>query len=295
MSMKDLPFLSFVVIGAMKAGTTSLYSYLAKHPELSLPYTEKEVNFFNNEKHWDMGANWYVENFRENDLKRGEVNPNYAMFPRCQVVPERLYQFSPNIKIIYILRDPIERLRSHIHHNYIKGLEDRSIEEILSDQSDSLWYISYSKYFYQLEKYLKFFSKEQIFITTLEDLSSDPIATMNSIFEFLDIKKNLLPEACFRKNHDSNEKVKAGKMLELLRKTPLIKIYQSLKPILPINVHIGTKRLLGKHFEKPILNESQILYLKNIFHDDVVNLKKTMGNNFDHWKYNYTDLAPTNN
>ena len=286
--MKKSSFLDFVVIGAMKAGTTSLYNYLAQHPQLSVPCTEKEVNFFNNNSHWNAGISWYEKNFENNNLKRGEVNPNYAMFPRCQVVPERLYQFSPDVKIIYILRDPIERLRSHIHHNYIKGFESRSITEILEDQEDSLWYIAYSKYYYQLEKFLTYFERSQILVTTLENLSKEPISVMSYIFDFLEVDKNFFLNSYREKVHASNEKVKSGKLLNFLRKSPLMEGYQRLKPLIPLNTHIRAKRLLGKHIEKPNLNENQISYLQSLFCEDISNLEAFLECSFSNWKYDYS-------
>ncbi|ACA99499.1 MULTISPECIES: sulfotransferase domain-containing protein [Cyanophyceae] len=286
--MSNNEYLDFVVIGAMKAGTTSLYNYLTKHPELSLPYTEKEVNFFNNDEHWSMGIDWYAKNFKENTLKRGEVNPNYAMFPRCQLVPTRLHQFSPNVKIIYVLRDPIERFRSHIHHNYIKGLENRGIDEILEDKNDSLWYISYSKYCYQIEKILDFFNHDQLMILTLEELTDNPVSVMNSIFKFLGVKENAHIGDYTEINHASNEKVKAGKILNAIRKTPLINLYQSIKEIMPHQVHISAKRILGKYYEKPELSENQITYLKEVFREDIAGLEELTERNFLCWIHDYT-------
>ena len=285
--MSNNSFLDFVVIGAMKAGTSSLYNYLSMHPELSLPYTEKEVNFFNNEEHWKAGLDWYQTNFKANSLKKGEVNPNYAMFPTCKVVPERLYSLSPDAKLIYILRDPIERLRSHIHHNYIKGIENRSIKEIIEDKKDSLWYVAYSKYYSQLEKFLLYYDRNQILVITLEKLSKNPTYTMKQIFRFLEVNPDYFSEYFKVKQHISEDKVKPRKLLNIIRKTFLIEIYQQFKHLFPIYFHTQTKRILGKAIDKPNLTPSQTSYLVEIFQEDIAQLKEFTGHDFLEWQHQY--------
>lgn len=285
--MQNSPFLHFVVIGAMKAGTSSLYNYLSMHPELSLPHTEKEVNFFNNDDHWKAGIDWYKRNFEANDLNKGEVNPNYAMFPRCKVVPERLYSFSPDAKLIYILRDPIERLRSHIHHNYIKGLETRSLKEILEDKKDCMYYLSYSKYYSQLENFLPYYDKQQILIVTLENLSKEPTLVMQRIFDFLEVDPDYFSEEFRSRKHVSDDKVKPGELLKLFRNTSLMKFYQLFKPLLPLSFHAQGKRMLGQSIEKPNLTNAQISYLIEIFKVDIDKLRCLTEHNFHEWNHQY--------
>ena len=101
--MLNSSFLNLVVIGAMMAGTSSLYNYLTFQPELSFSYAEKEVSLFNNDEHLQAGLSWYKNNFVENDLKKGEVNPNYIMFFTSKVVPGRIYSLVSNTRLIYIL------------------------------------------------------------------------------------------------------------------------------------------------------------------------------------------------
>ena len=285
--MSNNYFLDFVVIGAMKAGTSSLYNYLSLHPELSLPYTEKEVNFFNNEEHWKAGLDWYRTNFENSELKKGEVNPNYAMFPTCKVVPERLSSFAPNAKLIYILRDPIERFCSHIHHNYIKGLETRSLQNIIEDREDSLWYIAYSQYYSQLERFLTYYDKNQILVITLEKLSQEPTLIMRRIFEFLEVNPNYFSESFQVKQHISEDKVKPGKLLTIIRKTAFSKVYQQSKYLFPMSLHKQTKKILGQAIEKPNLTIEQTSYLLKIFQEDIIKLKDFTSLDFYEWKHPY--------
>lgn len=106
----------FLVIGAMKCGTTALYEYLSAHHQIDM-ISVKELNFYNNETNWGRGREWYESHFANDGKLRGDVNPNYAMYPLCRDVPARLYSLYPNTKIIYLVREPVSRLVSHIQHN----------------------------------------------------------------------------------------------------------------------------------------------------------------------------------
>lgn len=291
--MKSTSFLDFVVIGAMKTGTTSLHSYLTQHPELCVPYTKKEINFFNNDVHWAAGLDWYEQNFERGDLKRGEVNPNYSMFPRCQTVPQRIHKFSPNAKLIYVVRDPIERMCSHIHHNWIKGFEDRSLDEIMGDKKDSLWYLAYSRYYYQLEKFIQYFDKDQMLITTLENISAAPESAMREIFTFLEVDSSFWSDGYKKRGHASAEKVKPGRLLTMFRKTPLLDGYQTLKSVIPLDMHLRVKQLLGEQIEKPQLSSSQIIELQDIFSEDIAQLECFLGRSFSNWHHKFSRKMPT--
>ncbi len=283
-AMSNRDFLHFVGIGAMKAGTTSLHHYLAEHPELSLSST-KEINFFNQDSNWNKGINWYKKFFKNTALKCGEINPNYAMLPNYPSVPERLYQVSPNLKIIYILRDPIERFRSHIHHNYVQGCDDRSIEEILTDQDDSLRYISYGKYFYQINHFLSYFDRSQIMMPTLEDLSTNMQAVLSDIFDFLEVDASFFSGHYRDRFHVANEHLKPNLTLQVLRKISLAQQYQRLRPLLPSKLHVGLKSKLGTPVQKPQLTPQQVSYLSEVFADDVRQLEAFLGRKLDEWQH----------
>src|SRR3712207_3099155 len=106
----------------MKCATTSLHYYLNLHPQISMS-EKKELDFFVREKHWDKGVEWYKSNFHGNGETKiyGEASPNYTLHPIFSGVPERMYSVVPEAKLIYVVRDPIDRMISHYIHEYTKG------------------------------------------------------------------------------------------------------------------------------------------------------------------------------
>src|SRR5215211_9390855 len=105
---------NFLVIGAMKAGTTSLYHYLRHHPQVFMPEI-KELNFFNPLRNWRRGVEWYEEQFEgipDSVVAIGEASTSYTKFPWIREVPARITSVLGEIRLIYVVRDPIERMQS---------------------------------------------------------------------------------------------------------------------------------------------------------------------------------------
>ncbi len=285
--MSNICFPYFVVVGAMKSGTTSLHTYLSSHPELSVPFTRQELNFFN--AHWEAGKDWYESNFDNNThLKRGEINPNYSMSRRLKksLVPERMYAFCPDVKIIYIVRDPIERFISHVHHNLIGGRENRSIEEIVLDEKYKFGYISYGEYYFQIEKYLEFFKKDQILIISNDDLRSSVKITMSKIFKFLDVDANFYSSKFKIQENRTTERVKPNRMFKYIKQSKLISLYRkNIKELLPRQLHVSLIRNFGgESIPKPILNEFQQAYLRSKFSDGMKNFNDVYDLSKNQWK-----------
>ena len=204
----------FLIIGAQRCGTTSLYNYINKHPNV-LPAFRKEVHFFDNS--YTKGINWYRAHFSHQwdqwYLRRkyaqsfitGEASPYYLFHPH---VPERVFETLPHIKLIVILRNPIDRAYSHYHHEVNIGIEnltfedalqreqkniDKETQKILSDPHNKNFfyqhytYLSKGIYINQLSKWAKLFNKKSILILDLESLESDSQKTMCLMTRFLNL------------------------------------------------------------------------------------------------------------
>lgn len=176
---------NFLIIGAMKAGTTSLYYYLRGHPRVFMS-DEKEIHFFNRDRNWEQGATWY-ERFFEGvgDVDAvGEASPGYSMYPHRRGVPERIASLMPNVRLIYVIRDPIDRMRSHYAHRQASGSVVLPIDEELLENP---LYLDMSRYALQIEQYLDHFGRDQLLVVVSEDLRSDRAATMATVFTFLGV------------------------------------------------------------------------------------------------------------
>lgn len=211
----------FIIIGAQKGGTTSLYNYLTQHPQIAHA-TQKEVHYF--DLNFDKGADWYYSQFPQpksgENLLTGEASPYYICHPQ---VPGRVHDFSPKIKIIALLRNPVERAISHYYY-YIKiGYESLSLENAIASEPERLKgeiekllanpnyqsyeyqhhsYLTRGIYADQLPAWMKLFPKEQILIIKSEDLYTNPSATVNTVLEFLDLPAQQLETYG---KHNSNE------------------------------------------------------------------------------------------
>ena len=185
----DLP--TFIVIGAMKAGTTSLYHYLRNHDEIFMSRI-KELDFFVTESNWSRGLSWYKHQFSGagDALARGEASTLYTKFPEYQGVPERIAGLIPDVKLVYVVRDPIVRLRSHYQHRFMTGAETAPAEVALLENPI---YLSCSRYAMQLERYLDHFPREQILIVRSESLKHDRQATVQEVYRFLGVDPTRLP------------------------------------------------------------------------------------------------------
>jgi Sulfotransferase domain len=176
---------NLVLIGGLKCGTTSLHHYLNLHPEVAMS-RPKELNFFIAELNWPLGADWYRSHFRSEARVRGESSPHYTNRPRFTGVAERMRSMlGDDTKLIYMVRDPIDRMLSHYVHNAGGGYESRPPEEALADETSS--YLARSRYAYQLEPYLDAFGRERIEIVTREELKANRPATMERVFTFLGV------------------------------------------------------------------------------------------------------------
>jgi hypothetical protein len=177
-------FPNLVVIGGLKCGTTSLHHYLSLHPEIAMS-RPKELNFFVAELNWGLGRDWYMSHFERAARVRGESSPHYTNRPRFEGVAERMRSLVPEARIVYVVRDPIDRLLSHYVHNVGGGYDDRPLDVALADERSAYW--QRSRYAYQLEPYLDAFGAARIAIVSRKELLRERAATMRRVYELVGV------------------------------------------------------------------------------------------------------------
>jgi Sulfotransferase family len=176
---------TFVVIGAMKAGTVSLSHYLDEHPDVFLGRggVFGEPNFFVAERNWPRGRGWYESLFdgAGGVAALGECSPSYTMAPAFSGVPERMAQVIPNARLVYVVRDPIARMQSMYMHQVSAGRERRRPEVALLDDR----YLAPSQYGFQLAAFLDHFDRSQLLVIASEVLRERPREALSAVFDHL--------------------------------------------------------------------------------------------------------------
>jgi hypothetical protein len=206
---------NLIVIGAQKCGTSVLHYYLSLHPEVSMS-KPKELNFFIEERNWPRGIDWYKAQFDAEARVRGEASPNYSAFPQHQGVPERMASVVPNAKLIYMVRDPLERIAAHWVHNYAKRREKGTLAETLVHPNTS--YVTRSKYAMQLERFLEHYPKEQVLVFQQSELRYKRMETLRQVFEFIGVDPDFNHPRFEQERHQTSGKTRATRLAVRLEK-----------------------------------------------------------------------------
>ena len=209
----------FLIVGTMKSGTSTLSSILNQHPKVNIP--KNELHFFNRDINYNKGENFYNKNFITGFLN-GEKTPTYSYQPNCA---ERIYKYNSKIKLIWILRNPVDRAISNYYHAFKNGKENKSLidcfmlEEKRVKQNIFKGYFVRSLYSKQVERFLKYFPKSQMYFAIFEEMIHNYDEEINKINNFLHIDKfsfelehkNKTKQNIFRKIYDliiNNKKIK---------------------------------------------------------------------------------------
>ena len=176
---------TFLVIGAMKSGTTSLHGYLAAHPQVFMA-EPKELHFFSVGNIWQRGQAWYEECFASasDSLARGEASPSYSQADIFRGVAGRIAGMLPDIRIVYIVRHPIERMCSMYLHQLASGREHRAIADAFRD---SAYYLNSSRYAWQLDHHLEYIPADRVKVLTTDALRDEPSNDVAELYEFIGV------------------------------------------------------------------------------------------------------------
>lgn len=180
-------FPDFIVIGAMRAGTTTLYHHLYQHPELGLSRM-KETDYFVRKMNYSLGYDWYKSQFDPGFRLYGEVSPNYAKQSLWKGVPQRIADVAPKARLIYLVRDPVDRFVSHYMHARHFGFTEEPPETVL-DSENGIHMLDCSRYALQVETYLTAFPRDQILILDFARLRTDTQALIDEITDFLGVAR----------------------------------------------------------------------------------------------------------
>lgn len=183
--MTRLP--DFLIIGAAKSGTTTLYQYLCRHPQIYLS-SPKEPDFFAIDELYAKGLEWYSDLFAEAraDQVCGEASTTYTRLPKYPHAAERIAKTLPQVKLIYIMRSPIERAYSH-HVHEIKCKEQVPKTPFEKGMAQRHYLVESSDYMQHIELYLRYFPRESLLLLLMEDLIEKPEQVLATVCQFIGV------------------------------------------------------------------------------------------------------------
>jgi sulfotransferase family protein len=277
---------NFLVIGAAKAGTTSLWVYLREHPQVFMS-DPKELHFFVADMNWGRGLEWYESHFEGagDAIAIGEACGAYARYPNHRSVPERIAEVVPEAKLIYLVRHPIERMISNYILNVQLGVErERSVERaLLADPQ----YLDASRYAMQIEQYLPYFEREKMLIIQSEDLSAGRSKTMERTFAFLGVGTSWVPDNLDQEYNITRTKVNRAvrpTARAVSRKLQRLPGYPALASRVPTPVRNVKRRLATTELAPAgTISDAARRELEDQLRPDVERLRNFMGSGFDGW------------
>lgn len=275
---------NFFIVGAAKAGTTSLYEYLKQHPQVymcpikeprfftQMRYSIELEKYINSERITDETA--YLRLFRdsENAKARGEASPDYLM---DQATPYCIKEKVPTAKIIILLRDPIERAYSHYLHFVRAGVETAPFYEALFAKYAHS-YIELGNYYEQVKRYLEVFGPDQVLVLLFEDLKRNPSEFVGRALNFLEVEPELGSAIAIDKQHNPYLAPKNSLAQHILGRTLWLRY--ALRGIIPKGVRSFIyHELLLKKATKPAIDPKAVEFLKTKYQAEITELEKLLG------------------
>jgi hypothetical protein len=286
-----MPLPTFFIIGAAKAGTTSLHYYLEQHPEVGMS-SNKEPNYFSgpaNGVPYPLGRvealDAYEALFDPSFAVRGEASVSYANYPRRKGVPERIRDAVPDARFIYVVRDPVERVISHYQHRVAWMGERRPLREALGDLDDP-YDVCLCPGFYgrQLEQYLPVFPAERLMVIDQADLLNDRERVLREVFAFLSVEEAFHSDAFETKLLNSKQR-----RVYHPRYTRLIERYGARGPLrlIPRSARLSIRAAVERRLWPPLEASKPDPELRGrlaeLYAPDVARLRGLTGKAFPTW------------
>ncbi|MDJ0601863.1 MAG: sulfotransferase domain-containing protein [Crocosphaera sp.] len=259
-----MPLPDFLIIGAAKSGTSTLYKYLKNYSSVYMS-PKKEPAFFARDDIYSLGLEWYTSLFKDAkpSQKCGEASTDYS---KCTEYPEaaiRILNTIPDVKIIYIMRHPVDR--AYAHYRHIKLTRERPVESTFEKEIEKTSFcLDASNYLMQIEKYLEFFPKQAFLFLLMDNLIQNPSQVLNQIFSFLEVKEkasiNVEKEIVANSSDQRLEQVVYSRITKPINKIYGIKV---LKNLFPKNQRDNIYSLIRESwYGQKIVNENRVSPMK---------------------------------
>lgn len=285
-------FPNFIIAGVSKAGTTSLWHYLSTHPKVFMP-DKNGVNFFSSDANFSLGIDWYKAQFRNPGAGGliGESSPVYSLY---SYVPERIYRFNNTVKLIFVVRNPVDRAYSHYWHSVRDGYESLSFENAIAIEDERIHvsdhhmrafsYLSRGFYCNQINNFLQYFPSDQILTVIFEDMVQDKSSSLGEVYEFLGL------DCCSEKSLDafnSSKIIRSKTLHRVLLRDSVFK--DCFKLVVPDNVRkffrCQLESLAVKDGHYPEMEPGTRAYLLEFFSEENEKLSHLLGKSLSEWSY----------
>jgi Sulfotransferase domain len=275
------------IIGAMKSGTTSLHEYLASHPQIAMSRV-KEPGFFVEELSLDKGLDWYSSLFDADERYRylGESSTHYTKLPVYRGVPERILQFNRRARLIYVMRDPFERIVSHYWHavrDVYHGGELRPLLEAVRERPD---YLAFGDYAMQLRPYFRLFGREAVFTLTFEALIGDPQREVDRIYDWLGLPRQPIAARAVKAHNEKPKEMIGVSGAGVLNRIEYSSAWHRISPYVPSSLKNLARKVAYRRVDEE-RSIDDIARLKKAIHDvqarQIDDLRHLLGRDFPEW------------
>jgi Sulfotransferase family len=267
----------FIVVGAMKSATTTLHEQLARQPGVFMT-RPKEPNFFSDDANYAQGLGWYSSLFTAagvGDL-RGESSTHYTKLPTFPRTVDRMVRDLPRVKLIYVMRHPIDRLVSHYVHDLAAGGLRVSLLEAV-DLHPEL--IDYSRYAMQLEPFLAAYGFNRVLPVFFSRLVSHSQQELERIGHFLALKSPLTWDASLRPQNTRRDQLRPSPLRQALVQSPVL--CRLRHRVLPRRWSQSAKAFWRAQVEPPEIPDHLIARLREVFDADLSQLGSWLGISLD--------------
>jgi Sulfotransferase family len=282
---------TFFIIGAGKAGTTSLNYYLGLHPQIQMSAI-KEPNFFAGAENGNPYPSGRISRLDEYERlfdpeveMRGEASPAYTSHPIRQGAPEAIRELVPRARFIYLVRDPIARTVSHHQHLVAIGAERRSLREALGDLSNpsQLPETCYSLYASQLERYLRYFPQEATLVIDQSEFLTRRQSILCQVFNFLSVDDTFVSSQFDKELYKSSERRVYPTGYDRVVASVLAPATHWIPQGVRRTVRSSVERMLFRPLEAPVLDDELRSQLAALYAGEVERLRALTGKTFSTW------------
>ena len=266
------PAVDFLIIGAMKAATSTLYVQLSRQPGIFMP-EPKEPNFFSDDPVYDRGLGWYESLFAGAPAGglRGEASTHYTKLPTYPKAVERIRRHLPGVRLIYVMRDPIERLVSQYIHEWTQGVISGTLEAAFDTHPEL---VAYSRYAMQIEPYLDTFGAEAVLPVFSEALRTRPQEELERIATFLGYDRPVRWDGGLDDQNVSARRMRRSPLRDAIVEAPVLRTIR--RRLVPQAVRNRIKALWTMR-RRPELLPSRRAWLAEIFDEDLARLGGWLG------------------